>query len=218
MDQLLVRKTFLDYMIKHMHGYNLLGEKALTEMLSDIKDDTKESSDSYSMLAQELYIQEKLHTAVNIYPNHFYSSLVLTIYSFLEGELLEVCKILHITRGFPSSDEEQTRDRGIRRSKKYIEKYTGISVDQGLWEEILELNRMRNIIAHHGPDFNKKLQLLVEQNLGNHVQKYDLLKETPYRNILLSSNYCGKVIDLIKVFLEQIYTKIQAGSSLNTNK
>ncbi len=78
----------------------------------------------------------------------YYTSIFITLYSFLERKLYQLCKIAE------TDNETKVKDlscNGIRKYIKYIEKVLKINLDElnGLTSHFNKLGALRNRIVHN---------------------------------------------------------------------
>lgn len=84
------------------------------------------------------------------------SSLFITLYSFLENQLIFLCERLHRQHGYPVKLAD-LRGEGIIRAQSYLKKIVNIDFpDQtSSWADILSYNCVRNFIIHNAGQLDK---------------------------------------------------------------
>lgn len=90
------------------------------------------------------------------FPNITAASLFVTNYSFLEYQLLLICKSLHSIKNFPIKLSD-LKGEGIFLAGNYLKKVVGLSdfPDQTAhWNEICQYNRIRNFVVHNNSQLN----------------------------------------------------------------
>lgn len=80
------------------------------------------------------------------FPNIQRKSALLTLYSFLENELYQLCFLFQDTNKF-SIDLKDLNGKGISKTIIYLKKVVGLQIDS--WEKIHEIRQIRNLIAHN---------------------------------------------------------------------
>ena len=102
----------------------------------------------------------------NYYQEIFYSSIIMSLYSFLERRLLSFCQAYENDH---SIKIREINGKGIHRSKIYIEKILAIKLQEVdlVWKQILRFGILRNLITH-----NEELRILA----SNRSQIDDLKK------------------------------------------
>jgi hypothetical protein len=84
-----------------------------------------------------------------VFPDVLYKSLFLHFYSVLEDSLNQICDNLQDSQLYNLSPDDMA-GRGITKSKIYLEKVCGLKslFKTKSWNDIQQLNRVRNIIIH----------------------------------------------------------------------
>lgn len=166
-----------DFQALHDHG-----ETFFSNLLSD---QIEESCGEYEPPAD---FQRYLHR----------QSLLLILYAFLEVHLMDLCDISadHFGKKMKIKDFK-SRDKGIKKCRKYLADVIGISCDSfsNEWQFIIGLQRVRNAYVHR-PDENKRADIrkIVEKSCGNLG--------------VLPAEYIKKSIDIIGSFLHKLEGEI----------
>lgn len=84
-------------------------------------------------------------------------SALISLYSFLEFELDNLCALLKKQEGY-KIDFKDIKGKGIERSILYLKKVANLQLDKGdsIWLEVINIQKIRNLIVHN----NSKLKLL----------------------------------------------------------
>lgn len=96
------------------------------------------------------YIQvNRYYQLKNLFPSIVWASILLTIYSLLEHTLDNFCDLVQQEKSLLLSTKD-LKDRGIKRSEKYLSKVAEVSFPSKLkeWRTIQEANTIRNCLAH----------------------------------------------------------------------
>lgn len=131
----------------------------------------------------------------------FYSSFVIAIFSFFEYELNRICRILEV------KDEsniilKNIYSQGISRAKIFMEKVCHLDLpSENLWEELVNINKVRNCLVHSNGEVSKK-----DENLMSDIEKLRLIKIetnriTKIKTIKITKEYCSFVIEIIEKYL-----------------
>lgn len=98
------------------------------------------------------------------FPNLQRGSALITLYSFFEHELDELCG-LFIKEGNLSISQTDMKGKGIERSVLFLEKIIGLQINKNsaTWNEIKKIQKVRNQIAHE----NSKLVDKSGQRIGD---------------------------------------------------
>lgn len=84
------------------------------------------------------------------FPNLQRRSGLITLYSFLEHELDELCELFIQDENIKVSLND-IRGAGIERATLFLEKIVGLQIDKNsaLWQEIKNIQKVRNLIVHN---------------------------------------------------------------------
>ncbi len=83
------------------------------------------------------------------FPNIQRSAYVITLFSFLEDSLIELCNLYHEEKHLKVQYKD-INGQGISRCRKYLDKVVDLNFSKinNSWENISNLNKIRNIIVH----------------------------------------------------------------------
>jgi hypothetical protein len=128
----------------------------------------------------------------------YYSSLFISIYSFLEKKMFQLCLIGGTGQNLKVED---LAGRGIDKFKNYITKVLNVDLRsvQSDWETIQKLNVVRNLLVHHPTDILDK---------RNYINKINILKTIKHLQLVEHEGHFEFAIvnkDLLLSFLSHIY-------------
>lgn len=135
-------------------------------------------------------------------------SALLTLWSYLEHELDELCLLYESEKGFKLTYLDLS-GKGIDRSTSYLEKVAGLG---GLkasrqWKEIKEVQKLRNAIAHRdgklGADQGTLRAEIIKTTMGLHF----MIEED---EIVLEEGFLGSVVVRFKSYFDLIAASIKA--------
>lgn len=88
-------------------------------------------------------------------------SALITLFSFLEYQLDELCRLFANDQKFPVSLND-LKDKGIDRSYRYLKKVVGLQIDNSTltWQNIKRIQGLRNEIVHN--DGKLKIEKTIE--------------------------------------------------------
>lgn len=161
----------------HEHGEKFFSNLILQQV--------EESQGEYE---PEAYFQRFLHR----------QSLLLLLYAFLESHLFDLCDTTadHFGKDTKINDFD-TRDRGIKKCKKYLENIIGLSstMSKKEWKFIVGIQVVRNTYIHR-PNEIKRLAAMkvIEESCGN--------------SEALPADYIKKSIDVICIYLTKLEGEI----------
>ena len=181
--------------------YHYIMEKHLQEYPDEfLNDELKKypnnlDSDLESSIYSEYsYISE-------VFPNILRYSFLITCYSYLETALIQECKIekniksLHL-------DINDLKGKGIEQARNYLIKVAGIDFPSNeIWSEIMNFKDIRNFIVHNEGILNKSKK--AEKIRGYIGRRQDIFIDGD--KIILSSDYCKHVINIIAEFFQNLY-------------
>jgi len=83
------------------------------------------------------------------YPQILYGGFVLSVFSVIERNLLNICEILKLTLTIGPKGCENI-GRGIYRAKDLLRKSGNYDINPKHWKELVQISRLRNHIIHNG--------------------------------------------------------------------
>ena len=94
----------------------------------------------------------------------------------------------------------------MERSKVYLKKLVNKEIPNDIWEELLNINKIRNCIVHNEGRINTG-----NEDRDRNIKKYiDQREDITYDSddiIELTKEYCNHVLDEIWVLFENLYSK-----------
>jgi hypothetical protein len=125
-------------------------------------------------------------------------SSILSMYAYLETSMFRICQQKQKSFDIPSSVSELS-DSGIVRSKNYLKKFDLIDFSDptcnGVWSNLIILNKLRNALAHSEGDI--ELTECIKTKTINKTNGLSLVGTT----IMISDDYVLKRLDNIQTFL-----------------
>lgn len=100
----------------------------------------------------------------------FRASTIIVLISFVETTLSQICRDVRLI----TKEELRPGDLNggaVERSKRYLKRFGGFSVDQAAWERIDDIIQIRNALVHANGDVDQcknpgKVREIVSANLG----------------------------------------------------
>ena len=129
------------------------------------------------------------------FPGRFYSSFVISWYSFAENELFRLCEFLNLKITISIHDSE-SYGSGIKRAYRFLEAAKEYKVDNTHWVEFTNVRRVRNILVHKRGKLGFSLtkpsdtRKFVSMNVDDDVAYFVLVDNTFY-GYLISHNMLG---------------------------
>jgi len=149
------------------------------------------------------YYSEENYIIENVYIKIFRYSSLISIYSFLEISMHQLCR--HLKRHKNIDIEiEDIKGNGINRYKIYISKACGISFPDTLneWSEIIKLNKIRNCLVHCEGNISIANSPSKLKNIINNTAGLSLARD---KEIVIDSSYLNKSITNIETFIAVLY-------------
>lgn len=100
--------------------------------------DTHNGLDSQTWDLDEIFLEH--------FPNIQRKSALLTLYSFLENELTQLCLLFKETNKF-TVELNDLHGKGISKTIIYLKKVIGLQIDD--WKKIHDIRQIRNLVAHN---------------------------------------------------------------------
>lgn len=135
----------------------------------------------------------------------YYSSIIISLFSFLEQSMLKLCSISEVNQEIKISD---ISGKGIYKYKKFLEKVARIDFKpiNNEWNEICKYNDLRNLFVHAS---NSLLYKSEDNRRINSIRKIKGIKISEKDNyfIIEFENDCiiTYFIKTINVFLIKLY-------------
>lgn len=200
---LIMYKPFIGWEMEMFDKYIDHVESTIREELLKLKIEI----DKYEGEEQELYVDhiyDDIATYRDDFPAIMRSSLLISIYTFLEHELNRFCRY-HNADGFKNY---KSKDRGIERAQRFIKDELNMEFpDQTKgWHFIYSVREIRNCFAHaHGhvdemtnPDKIRNAIDLLGKNLVSE-------SGGTIRKIKLEEKFNKEFIKYVTEFLEDLY-------------
>ncbi|MBU8968023.1 hypothetical protein KSS88_04160 [Bacillus altitudinis] len=181
-------------------------ESTITEEFLKLKNQI----DQYEGDEQELYVDymyDEIVTYRDDFPAIMRSSILISIYTYLEHELNRFCRY-HNADGFKNYD---SRDRGIERAKNFIKDELNMKFpDQTKsWQFINSVREIRNSFAHANGYIDQVSNPIKLRNVIDLLGK-DLVSESSgtIRKIKLEETFNKEFIKHVTEFLDNLYELI----------
>lgn len=214
--------SFKNY-LQHMETFLETEIRSLHERYS-------ESTEGYSAeLAQQTYEDEFLDDSYYLkteFPNILRKSFIVSIYSYLEQQLFDICDYLQRHNNFDKKNKDISNGRkSIFFTEHYLKNIAEIDLNntESQWEEILKINRIRNHITHEGKSICENILNPNNKNEKRVVETFEaykyfrLLEEKPflknnqveYYKIMLTSDFCYAILNKVIEYLRELQISLQ---------
>jgi hypothetical protein len=120
------------------------------------------------------------------FPNLQRRSTLIVLFSFLESQLDQLCKLFADTRRL-NIIHTDLKGKGIDRSRRYLKKVIGLPLEDNstVWQEITWIQKIRNVVVHN----DAKLD---DENIAQYVDRAQYLS-------LSSESYYSHDVDEINI-------------------
>ena len=180
--------------IKYFKGYLGDMEKNLKDNEFKLEEEFQEV-DTYD---HEQYLIDQAEELREYY-NIFYSSFIITVYSYFEYKLNKFCKIAE-NRSDSRVKLGDIKGNGIGKSRRYLDKVHHFQLpSDNIWEDITNIRKIRNHLAHQSGEVENP-----KPNLKRYIKKIDgikLVEGFGSKEIKIEKEYCNFVIKIIEEYL-----------------
>lgn len=163
-------------------------------------EEDEEDDDSHFMQSIMFFTSDKYRYLIE-FPSILRTSVFLSLYSFLENQLILLCKQIQSKKRIALSVND-INGNGIEKANKYLKKVVGINFPDEAeeWAYIKNCNQFRNCLVHNGGivnEENKKLLKAIEA-IPSVTSNYNLLD----KELRLEKEFCLNFIKNIDTFWE----------------
>lgn len=163
------------------------------------------------------------------FPKLLLTSFIIAWYSFVEQELVKLCKGLELTITISPGGKTNV-EKGIRLSRRFLLESANYLIDDGHWNELVRIGKLRNILVHEGSHFTWSYHkpdgssVPFEMDIDGKVTVYiqglskDRFEYFQYHNIIEQSGptfeirptyeYCKYLIDFGLEFFSKLYSDL----------
>jgi hypothetical protein len=165
-------------------------------------EEDEEDEDSHFIQSVMFFSSDKYRYLIE-FPSILRTSVFLSLYSFLENQLVLLCKQIQSRKRITLSVND-LNGSGIEKASKYLKKVAGIDFPDNAkeWTYIKHCNQLRNCLVHNGGivnEENKKLLKAIE-TIPSVKAKNNLLE----KGLQLEKEFCLGFIKNIESFWEQL--------------
>ena len=155
-------------------------------------------------------------------PRLFFSSFVVSWYSFVEVNLVGFCENRKLKISISIRDNENYGD-GIRRAYNFLNRAAGYQIDNAHWQELTRIGKTRNKIIHNNgilpfsfsSTFNNTIPVKInedetihvqmEADLYQYLQAHNLLEYRGLFQITPTFKYCKYLVNFGFEFFGKLY-------------
>lgn len=193
---------FLKWHIDDFHRYINILEKLLQQNLDGFVKKSEDELKKYTHDPELGIIEDDMSyeywQLAETFPKILRNSLLITCYSFLEYQLIEICKSQKGKKSL-QVDVTDLSGKGVERSRNYLKKVAGIDFAEDVsWSEIRHITLIRNFIVHKNGILDNSENA---KKIRAYIDKRSDISLDERNTIILGANYCRHVINILETFL-----------------
>ncbi len=199
---------FKEYIIDNRTNINKVKEEFIKRVNVELEKYPGQEQDIHE------HYEDQYYQYTEFYPAIFNNSTLLSLYSFFELNLKELCHTMETYQGLRIKLKDLSGQNYVEKSRRYLELVVGIDLSdlQSTWEKITFYQRIRNKIAHNNSSIVEKKGPITSQPLYNAVvANSDLkLKESNGTIIISNDKFLIDFCDIIQQYLVPVILKIES--------
>lgn len=211
----MMKSILIDACVARLEGFRKYTEELDAKFQSDKRaiveshdlspDNFGQDEDEYNDIIE--FISDDIHEIENTFIDTFRKSTLVSLYSFLERQMHQLCKRVEKTNGLPIAVTD-LKGEGVVRSKRYLEKMVSVDLSSGdmntLWSAISDFNKLRNQIVHEEGYVKSTNPPSSIENIVNNTPD---LGYGWNNQIKIEMNYIDSTIKTIERFLSNLYNQ-----------
>jgi hypothetical protein len=227
-----LKQFFVDYELEQMTRYLTMVKKSLAQEMEklDIKYKYYFENEIDDDVEDEFLIDEYTDGLLEIekdFPKLTYGSFVVAWYSFTEQTLLDICESNNL-KIVVSAKGNDSLGRGIWRAKKFLSEAAKFEIDNKKWQELVNINRLRNFIVHEGyklrgsyiendkpftvyeTESGANIYFNLDGNLYRYLEKNSMISHSGVAlEIIPTYEYCNYLIGFAKPLFKTIFDNLK---------
>lgn len=154
------------------------------------------------------YFSDDYYIIEDIHIDMYRKATLVSIYSFLEYSMNQLCKHLCLVHKYPVQLDD-LRGEGIVRARNYLEKLAEVEFKplNGEWSHLKILNKIRNCIVHAEGNIKASHK---ESQLEKIVENNSNLSLRSERYVKIEREYIDFCINKVENFLDKLYRQVFA--------
>lgn len=197
----------LQFEFEHLDQYLDLVQEALTKSQADFEANVQELIRDLPPEDQDQVAEgysDDFWILNTVLPGHLYVSFMVTWYSLVETELVDVCKRLHREKKLSQGpDDLPNRHKGQYRARLYLKQVAKIPLVEALWQELGHVNQIRNLLVHNGP----VLKYTPKEPLLTYLEKHQLVGDLvrgDRQQLTPNLSYCKHLVQFGRDFFTNL--------------
>jgi hypothetical protein len=209
----------LEQMLRYVKIIDLAIQDNRKSLITHLESILKDMSDEEKADFYELKEDEIIELS-NTFPELLYSNFVISWYSFIEHELINICERLNLRISISIKENFRSRE-GIDRAKIFLREVSNYKIDNNHWEELNKIRKIRNRLVHQKGILRPKpsrcnpsvridlaedevFYLPIDEELYRYLYKHSLYHIGEWR-ITFNYDYCAHLVEFGKELLKEIY-------------
>lgn len=202
--------------VKSFKNYIIESRNNISERQNSFNDMIKENLKSYPNNEQIIYawFDDEHYQYNEFYPTIFNNSTLLSIYSFFEFNLKNLCISMSKCEKFAGELDDLNDRNLIKKSKKYLTLIANLDLKdiESIWVKITDFQKIRNCIVHNNSNIVQQKDIPIEmQKLysivnGNKHLKLDIRKGA---FVIDNDQFLLDMLDLTENYLLTIIGKLE---------
>jgi hypothetical protein len=193
-------RSLADYHQKLESQIPIIGKNDFEKVQEWAKQESVEY-DEYDVAVDELKWNYEYY-----FPRSLRYSFIVLLFLIVEKQLTQLCKIIQEVHNLPIKANDLRGDF-IERSKTYIHKVAGVSINNVDWTKVGDLAIVRNCIVHTMGEIVEskdkvQLQKMASANLGLSTSNDEFFDSG---RLQISREYCSKVVREMQAFFDQLF-------------
>ena len=166
---------------RDLNRYLDMIEKSFSEMIDEQNDPlTDDEAEGLSEQERDTfdYFYANSIFDKHSFPEEFYKSFVMSLYSKIEKEMIAHCERDLELRILVAPSDTEALGKGIHRAQKFLVQATGYTFDSQLWKELQLIRRVRNRLVHSDLPYIAPVQRSTEGNaIKVHIESRSLIQD-----------------------------------------
>ena len=230
---------FIFYELDQMSRYLDMVERSITQEFEKLEKEHEEDmereieediDDDYTDAMIDKY-QDKYMEIGRDFPRLIFGSFIIAWYSFVEQKMLDICESRKLRISI-SAKENVNLGKGISKARKFLFESAGCRIDDKHWQELVNIQHLRNFIVHKGYQIPSSYvvepekpfvvyeahttiptYLHIEESLYRYLRKYSMIYELSWAQIEISptQGYCEHLVEFGKEYFKGLFDNLRKG-------
>jgi len=152
-----LEEYFIFYELDQMSRYLDMVERSITQEFEELEKEYEEDmergidgdvDDDYTDAMIDKH-QDKYMEIGRDFPRLIFGSFIIAWYAFVEQKMLDICESRKLRISI-SAKENVNLGKGISKAKKFLFESANCKIDDKHWQDLVNIQRLRNFIVHRG--------------------------------------------------------------------